>query len=164
MAGARRVPCFFSRTPANTAGKSVDVSVAKTKITSTDLWVIYDPKTKKVDYRKITDFDKSGDPTNPPKGVLMAGGGAVTKSYLDRQRSDLNDYYTAYSGRPPSTEQVAETLYKGLSPYAIEQHLARQPGFRRSRVYASKAPGVIGYAKSVYGGAGRWTRISCSRR
>ena len=63
------------QTPANTSGKSVDVRVAKTQITSTDLWVIYNPKTKKVDYRKIADFDAAGDPIQPAEGCAHGGRG-----------------------------------------------------------------------------------------
>ena len=136
----------YGQAPLDAAKKTIEQTAAKQQLT--DPWVVL----KKGKNGKLGVVTVNS--AQPPKDAISSFGTPITKSQFDKAWSDYNDYFTAYSGRPATPIQVANIIKKGLSSYAVEQMLSdpkQNPNFMRSRVWASKAPSVIGYAKSLYG-------------
>ena len=163
-AKATRYVPDYGLTPAQKAGATVEQGAATTALRGSVLkWVTYDPKTGKIGTTNITATDPiSGLPAKPPKNGLFYGQTPVTNQVFAQALSDLSDHFAAYAPDTPHgvnlkdpryAAQVADFLYKGLSPTAIDNALAAQPGFQKSRAWKAAAPAIIAQGKALYGEA-----------
>lgn len=128
------------QSPQEAAQTSIETGHAKQ--TLTDPWVVVDKKGH-VSYVKAD---------TPPKNVLKdAGGAPVSKSVFFAQMRSLNDIYVPYTGKPATAKDVADFFRKPISQYQLQQKLASLPGFNKSPLWKTQAPGYEAVWHKIFG-------------